>query len=438
MTPEAAADGPRALLQRRARTGRLAAVPRPAPARAVTKAAWSVTEGDVHDHLLTRLTGYSAAAAVMVRLLVLPAATAVLASVYGARRLLSLVVVAAVLTAVDAVALRRGLRRQAVEWRLVRVSLLLSVAGNIAVAADVSTSLFPLATAVTGVHLAVTAALWTLVWGGGAGLAVTAANLPLQAGLLALNRAHEQAAVPHALALAVATTAAVGLAVGIAVATSAALGQGARIALTTGARAGREAERAELMRRLHDTVLQTLEAIALHPTGPGDAPEQTLCRLRRMARVQALQIRRALAEFEGGTTAPARLADDLATLADEVARDGLHVQLALGQVRDAALSPAGRCALRDAAGEALRNAVKHSGAQQATLHLGEADGGVTVVVRDHGSGFDEPVPASCFGIRQSIHARLAQAGGRADVWSQSGRGTRVTLWVPLAEQDACR
>jgi signal transduction histidine kinase len=238
--------------------------------------------------------------------------------------------------------------------------------------------------------------------------------------------------VPHALAYAAAGTIGLGLAAGTALLALTVLGFGTRLAMTVGLRAGREAERATLLRGMHDTVLQTLEAIALQPLDSGD-PEQTLRRLRGMARGEALQIRRALDDLAGEPTSAPQLADDLAALAGELAGSGLRVQLALGLVTDSALPASRRAALRDATREALCNAAKHSGAQSAVLRLDEADGGVCVVVRDHGRGFDERARTTGFGIRQSIRERMVEAGGHAEVWSRPGRGTRVTLWAPLRE-----
>ena len=64
------------------------------------------------------------------------------------------------------------------------------------------------------------------------------------------------------------------------------------------------------------------------------------------------------------------------------------------------------------------------------LRIEERDGGIAVIARDHGSGFSDADRPAGFGISESIAARLAEVGGRSQVHSQPGRGTRVTLWVP--------
>jgi signal transduction histidine kinase len=55
---------------------------------------------------------------------------------------------------------------------------------------------------------------------------------------------------------------------------------------------------------------------------------------------------------------------------------------------------------------------------------------VQITVRDHGVGFDVRQTGPGFGLRQSVIARLEEVDGTVSVWSEPGRGTRVTLWAP--------
>ncbi|HYS38732.1 MAG TPA: ATP-binding protein, partial [Pseudonocardiaceae bacterium] len=90
-----------------------------------------------------------------------------------------------------------------------------------------------------------------------------------------------------------------------------------------------------------------------------------------------------------------------------------------------------RMAVRDAVREAMRNTMKHAGTTEVVLRVEHRDQGVAVIARDHGTGFDEADRPPGFGISNSIMARLAEVGGTSTVESSPGRGTRVTLWVPL-------
>ena len=83
--------------------------------------------------------------------------------------------------------------------------------------------------------------------------------------------------------------------------------------------------------------------------------------------------------------------------------------------------------------ELLFNVVKHAGVRQTQLTLREAEGGIVVIVSDEGRGFDvEAVLAEDNGGFGLHHARerLDLFGGRMDIDSRPGDGTRVTLRLP--------
>jgi len=94
--------------------------------------------------------------------------------------------------------------------------------------------------------------------------------------------------------------------------------------------------------------------------------------------------------------------------------------------------------LADAAREALTNVRKHAQATQAVVSCHVTAGVGTVVVQDDGIGFD---PARTFrgaGLRESIVGRMERAGGSAEIDSEAGAGTSVTLKVhtPLHAMEA--
>jgi len=89
--------------------------------------------------------------------------------------------------------------------------------------------------------------------------------------------------------------------------------------------------------------------------------------------------------------------------------------------------------------ETLNNAVKHSGASEIRVTLELLPGSLKLGVADNGGGFNPrksgTTPAgdrliSGYGMA-GIRARLEQVGGRMDLQSQPGAGTRVELFVPL-------
>ena len=91
--------------------------------------------------------------------------------------------------------------------------------------------------------------------------------------------------------------------------------------------------------------------------------------------------------------------------------------------------------------ETLNNAVKHSGASEVRVTLEPVPGGFQLLVCDNGSGFDPQRSAAApagnrlvtgYGVT-GIRTRLEQVGGRVEIQSTPGTGTRVELFVPLSE-----
>lgn len=95
------------------------------------------------------------------------------------------------------------------------------------------------------------------------------------------------------------------------------------------------------------------------------------------------------------------------------------------------LSPAAQTAAYRIAQEALHNVVKHAGASRVQLEAVTEGDGLRLRVEDNGQGFDpEQIPAGTLGQR-SMRERATDAGGQLQVSSTPGRGTAVTLWLPL-------
>jgi signal transduction histidine kinase len=299
-----------------------------------------------------------------------------------------------------------------------------TMASGLVVAATVPSVVFLDAMLVPNKQLFGSVALLTLAVGVPCGVGLALASLPLQVAGTWLNSGRPDlggalagySSMPGVLFTACGALVLIGL--------------GTRLALAYGIRNGRLAERAQQHRMLHDTVLQTLEAISL--SGAVDA-ERRLAEIRRLARAQAMELRHGIenAGDHAAETGTRPLGEKLAALAAEMARDGLRAQLVIGELDDDTFSEVRQIAIRDAVREALRNTLKHAGTDQVVVRVEERDGGVAVISRDHGSGFSPGSRPPGFGISESISARLAEVGGTARVESSPGNGTRVTLWVPF-------
>jgi anti-sigma regulatory factor (Ser/Thr protein kinase) len=348
----------------------------------------------------------------------------------GLASVLGVSIPAVALNIVAVVRLLRGRGTQTkLAGRIVVADLAVGLLVNLVVAVTAPVSVQPFAIDVAWTWLVGTITLWTLSFGVPAAIVLLVAAAPLRVLLtwaggdgvsqtLAVNRG-----VGGVVALAVAIVTAGGALILV--------GVGTRFALGIGIGRGRDAERLHNQRVLHDSVLQTLEAMGTETPGDDEQAAERLREMRVAARAQAAELRRALIEpaFEEPS---AGLAADLATLATEMTREGLRTDLvaAASITKDSTLPEPRRAAMREAVREALRNTVKHAGTTQVVLRMEERDGGITVIARDHGQGFSVQDRPAGFGISQSIVARLAEVGGRGTIDSSPGNGTRVTLWVP--------
>jgi signal transduction histidine kinase len=184
----------------------------------------------------------------------------------------------------------------------------------------------------------------------------------------------------------------------------------------------RSEERADMAAHLHDSVLQTLALIQRNRD-----PE----RMATLARAQERELRAWLyGKARAGDDGKELLSSALDERAGRIER--LHrIPVEVVVVGDRAMDSSLR-ALVEAAGEAMHNAAKHSGATVVSVYLEVEDDVVRVYVRDEGKGFlPSSVPGHRRGIAESIRGRMERYGGVAVVDSLVGEGTEVRLEMSL-------
>jgi signal transduction histidine kinase len=199
-----------------------------------------------------------------------------------------------------------------------------------------------------------------------------------------------------------------------------------------------EQERARLARELHDDVTQRLALLAIEAgreerkllDGAGGsvmkAVREGLGRLSEDVHALSYRLHPSILEDLGlvealksecerfAHTSPIRLEMNASDIPEPLPRD---VALCLFRI----------------AQEGLRNVARHAaGATRAELSLTRVDGGLRLVIRDDGAGFD---PARRHERVSLGHASMRQRtfllGGKVVIDGGPGRGTIIEAWVPL-------
>jgi signal transduction histidine kinase len=81
--------------------------------------------------------------------------------------------------------------------------------------------------------------------------------------------------------------------------------------------------------------------------------------------------------------------------------------------------------------EALSNAARHSAASEIWLRISLHDAFLTVTLEDNGHGFDSNARNGNRNGLSNIKDRMRDLGGRVEIQSAPGQGTRVELKLPL-------
>jgi signal transduction histidine kinase len=197
-------------------------------------------------------------------------------------------------------------------------------------------------------------------------------------------------------------------------------------------------ERERIAREIHDTLAQGFTSIVMLTEAaqaqlrkdPATSVADRLEAIQSTAR-DNLQEARALIAASG--PAPLQGGDLLGALhrLGSAFPDGGRTALALELPRVLPpLTPVQQVAVLRTAQEALTNVRRHAQATTARLALALDSGVLSLTVDDDGVGFDPDSPREGFGLR-SMAARIAEIGGSMRVASAPGRGTRVSVSVPV-------
>lgn len=186
---------------------------------------------------------------------------------------------------------------------------------------------------------------------------------------------------------------------------------------------------------LHDTVLNSLVSVA---NGRSTLDERTRERyLRDIDAVTRAGLEPSTVESTSGEDAGDTLRRELLTVINDFRWQGLTVDVTGGDALSARLVPHARDALVGAVRGCLENVLRHAGSGRAELFLDVTARDLSVMVADHGVGFDpNRIPENRLGIRRALVQRVEAQGGTVRIWSAPDVGTSVVMTLPLAADDA--
>ena len=202
----------------------------------------------------------------------------------------------------------------------------------------------------------------------------------------------------------------------------------------------REAERNRIAEEIHDGSLQMLAAAAY---GCGNASEFIDANRTDLAKEAALTARDAvneamkalrdsLVDLRKSSVEEGGLVSTIETFAEHLSvlwRTEINIEATISKEPPLPVALAAFQILQ----EGLTNALKHAQEAVVTVRISDDDGMVHIVIEDEGVGFDatEEVGADHVGIRL-MQERATRVGGRLELDTEPGRGTRLEAILPGA------
>ncbi len=201
-----------------------------------------------------------------------------------------------------------------------------------------------------------------------------------------------------------------------------------------------ETERATLARELHDDIGQTLTALKLNlqwvqPRVTGTALKKVTAAVELTGHALA-QTRSLTLDLRPPQLDTLGLAAALRDQAKRIAASaGLAVRFVIEPECGTAKSPQA-VALFRIAQEALTNIARHAGAREVVVELRQQEGELLIAISDDGRGFDlvaerdRALKGGSMGLL-GMEERAVLAGGRLQIDTRPGQGTRVQASYPL-------
>jgi nitrate/nitrite-specific signal transduction histidine kinase len=201
-------------------------------------------------------------------------------------------------------------------------------------------------------------------------------------------------------------------------------------------------ERDRLAREMHDHLAQGLGYLNVKSAMTDELlanerfelAHESLLELKKVVKILYTDVREEI--FNLRTTVPERISFFTRLkeyLSDYHTHYGLGVQLRVDTEEAVDFSPEVTGQLLRIIQEALTNVRRHSDADKVSIHFAEKKGRVRMCIEDNGRGFQPEQMTQeggqHYGI-QIMRERAESVGGRLELDSQPGQGTRIVVWVP--------
>lgn len=201
-----------------------------------------------------------------------------------------------------------------------------------------------------------------------------------------------------------------------------------------------EQERKTISRELHDEVGQLLTGLRME-LGNLDTPHaredpayyQRLLATKRIAEQTLRTVRNLAMVLRPSMLDDLGLSPALRWQAKEFTlRSDVPVELSVEGDVDALSDEVRTCVYR-VVQEALTNAGRHAGAKHIRVAIRKHSGGVTASIEDDGRGFDrDKARRHGLGLR-GMEERVRELGGTVEIRCHPGKGTRILIQLPIAE-----
>ncbi len=211
--------------------------------------------------------------------------------------------------------------------------------------------------------------------------------------------------------------------------------------LTTQLMTAQEEERRRIAQELHDDINQRLALLAIDmgrvesdPAVMTDQAREITRSLAQRLAVISDDVRRMAYQFHPSILDDLGLTAALKQLADEWSvKTGIKVVVVQEELADPLPRNIASCLYR-VTQESLANIIKHARAARVELELTCGGQEITLSIYDTGVGFDlKEIQARHSGLGLvNMRERVRSVGGHFDIQSEPGRGTHVTVQIPLS------